>query len=95
MMQYPNSDLFSFSPTAQDSGDELSDVDTQNEDIETGAEYASSDEPIEENGDRFFEFQTCQKFPNLNLWQNIAPKSYFEKGKNFFDTYRILKRKKT
>ena len=59
-MQYPNSDLFSFSPTAQDSGDELSDVDTQNEDIETGVEYASSDEPIEENGDRFFEFQTIQ-----------------------------------
>jgi len=59
-MQYQNSDLFSFSPTAPDSGDEISDIDTQNDDIETGVEYASSDEQIEENNDRLFEYQTIQ-----------------------------------
>ena len=60
MMQYQNSDLFSFSPTAPDSGDELSDIDTQNDDVETGIEYASSDEALEENSNRLLEYQTIQ-----------------------------------
>lgn len=61
MMQYTNTDLFSFSPTAPDSGDEISDLDNHNDDTGTGIDYASSDEQIEEAGHgKLFEFKTMQ-----------------------------------
>lgn len=61
MMQYTNADLFSFSPTAPDSGDEVSDLENNNDDTGTGIEYASSDEQLEEaSSGKYFEFQTIQ-----------------------------------
>lgn len=57
-MHYQNSDLFSFSPTAPDSGDDISDIDNQNDDIGAGIEYASSDEQGEgTNNGRLLELQ--------------------------------------
>jgi Sin3 histone deacetylase corepressor complex component SDS3 len=58
MTEYSNPDLFSFSP---DSGDDISDIDTQNDDVGIGVEYASSDDQIEASSNgALFEFQTMQ-----------------------------------
>ena len=61
MMHYTNTDLFRFSPTAPDSGEEISDLDNQHDDVGIGVDYASSDEQFEgtSNG-RLFEIQAMR-----------------------------------
>ena len=60
MMQYTNTDLFRFSPTAPDSGEEISDLDNQQDD-EMGVEYLSSDEQVEgTTNERLFEVQALR-----------------------------------
>ena len=50
-----NPDLFRFSPTAPDSGEENSDLDNQDHD-----DYASSDEPVEATDGRMYQWQAIR-----------------------------------